>query len=258
VTAAAQRLEILAFVEGRETEERYLTSWHRRHRDRVLLSIDDFRGGPLQLVEHAVQAKARDDKELKRGRGRAHDEIWCVFDVDEHPNLAAAITLAARHGISLAISNPCMELWFLLHFEDCSSYIDRKDAQRRAQKYLRSGKVLTDVALIVLVERHDDAVARAVRLEAKHHGDGSPAGANPSSEVWRLVDRIRRAQGLRATAPYIATSAAVGRGPGSISERHSLTAVTPGSITSRPLNSSVNSARSRGQMLVTPAASALS
>jgi RloB-like protein len=193
VTATAQRREILVFVEGRETEERYLTFWHRRHRDRVLVAIDDFRGGPLQLVEHAVQAKAREEKDRRKGRGRAHDEIWCVFDVDEHPNLAAAITLADRHGINLAISNPCLELWFLLHFEDCNSYLDRRDAQRRAQRHLRSGKALADSALVALYERHDDAVSRAVRLDAKHRGDGSPEGANPSSGVWRLIDRVRRA-----------------------------------------------------------------
>lgn len=186
-------MEILVFAEGLETEERYLTFWHRRHRDRVLVSIDDFRGGPLQLVEHAVRAKANEAKDERRGRGRPHDEVWCVFDVDEHPNLAAAIALARKHSIRIALSNPCIELWFLLHYENCTSYIDRKDAQRRAQRHMGSGKIPTETALVALSERHLDAVARAMRLEAKHLGDGSPEGANPSSGVWRLVEMIRGA-----------------------------------------------------------------
>lgn len=193
VTAAAQRREILVFVEGLETEERYLTYWHRRHRDSVLVTVDDFRGGPLQLVQHAVRAKNREAKEARRGRGKPRDEIWCVFDVDEHPNLAAALDLAFRNGIGVSISNPCLELWFLLHFENCTAFLDRKEAQRRARVHLSCSKVLTDAALESLAARHEKAVARAVGLDAKHRGDGSPDGTNPSSSVWRLVELIRRA-----------------------------------------------------------------
>ena len=114
-----------------------------------------------------------------------------MFDVDEHPNLAAAVELACRNGIEVAVSNPCLELWFLLHFEESSAFLDRKEAQRRAQAYLRSGKLLTEAALEELAVRHDDAVGRAIKLDAKHRGDGSPDGANPSSNVWRLIDLIR-------------------------------------------------------------------
>jgi hypothetical protein len=45
-----------------------------------------------------------------------------MFDRDEHPNFARAIDLADRHGIKLAMSNPCLELWFILHFEDQTAY----------------------------------------------------------------------------------------------------------------------------------------
>ncbi len=136
-------MELLAFVEGLRTEELYLTYWHRRYRDRVNVTIDEFRGGPLQLVRHAVDAKKQEAQDEKRGRGRAHDEIWCVFDVDEHPNMPEAAQLARQHGINLAVSNPCLELWFILHFENCSTYIDRKDAQRRSRDLLNCDKVLT-------------------------------------------------------------------------------------------------------------------
>ena len=111
--------------------------------------------------------------------------------MDEHPRLADAIALARRHAIGLAISNPCLELWFLLHFEDRTAYVDRHDVQRRAQRHLKCDKVLTDPALQLLSDRYSEAVVRAMRLDAKHHGDGSAAGANPSSSMWRLVDEIR-------------------------------------------------------------------
>jgi hypothetical protein len=61
----------------------------------------------------------------------------------------------------------------------------------RARELLGCEKGLSDAALELLGERYDDARARAIGLDAKHAGDGSPPRSNPSSEVWKLVDRIR-------------------------------------------------------------------
>jgi RloB-like protein len=181
------------FVEGLRTEELYLTYWRRQYRDRVLVEIDPHRGGPLQLVERAVEAQRNEARDARKGRGRPHNQIWCVFDRDQHPNFARAIDLANRHGINLAISNPCLELWFILHFEDETKYLERQEAQHRAEELLGCSKVLTDSALSALAERYDEARRRAVQLDEKHVGDGSPSGDNPSSGVWRLIDLIRNA-----------------------------------------------------------------
>ena len=141
---AALLPELLVFVEGLRTEEIYLTYWRRQYRDRVRVEIDDYRGGPLQLVERAVEAQRIEARDARKGRGRAHDQIWCMFDRDERPNFAQAIDLAEKHGINLSISNPCLELWFILHFEDRASYLERYEAQRRTEELLGSSKVLTD------------------------------------------------------------------------------------------------------------------
>jgi hypothetical protein len=183
---------LLAFVEGRRTEEQYLIDWYRCYRDRVRVTIDPFRGGPLQLVERAVEAKHAEAREAKKERGRAHDQIWCVFDRDEHPLIHRAIDLAVRHEISLAFSNPCIELWFILHFEDRTAYLDRYSAQARAEALLGCSKVLNDSALRELAEHYDEARVRAVKLDEKHAGDGSPWGSNPSSSAWGIIEAIRR------------------------------------------------------------------
>jgi RloB-like protein len=179
------------FVEGLRTEEQYLTYWRRQYRDRVLVEIDPYRGAPMQLVQRAVEAQRIEAREERRGRGRAHNQIWCVFDRDEHPNFAAAIDLAKSHNINLAISNPCIELWFILHFENHTAYIERQVAQRRAEQLLGCSKVLTESALSALAGRYEKARRHAIKLDEKHAGDGSPPVSNPSSGVWRLIDMIR-------------------------------------------------------------------
>ena len=186
-----RRRELLVFTEGERTEDGYLVHWRRAYRDRVLVTIDDFHGTPLSLVDRAAEAKRREARDERKGRGRAHDEVWCMFDNDEHPNIAEALDKAAGNGIGVVLSNPCIELWFVLHFADQTAHIERGDAQRLSRQLLGCDKVLTGPALATLSDRYDDAKQRAQRLDVKHTGDGSPPHSNPSSNTWKLVDRIR-------------------------------------------------------------------
>lgn len=188
---AVRRRSIRIFTEGSKTEPMYLTQWQRLHRDRVSVVFDAFHGAPLQLVERATARRAGEPRHTRRGRGDAHDEYWCVFDVDEHPNIDRALDLAAANGISVAVTNPCIEMWFLLHFQDWRAMIDRGDAQRRSSGLLGCGKVPTKEALTDLVCHYPDARRRARELDGKHALDGSPPRSNPSSGLWRLIDSIR-------------------------------------------------------------------
>lgn len=185
------RHEIHVLVEGEKTEDGYILPLRRSLRDHVLITVDNRGGVPLTLVERAVETKRITEREAARGRGRAYDEIWCMFDRDAHPNVPEALELAARNGIEVVMSNPCIELWFILHFEDQTASIDRHAAQRRASELLGCEKNLTVAAIDDLYARYDEARRRAQDLDKKHHGDGSPARSNPSSDVWRLIDRGR-------------------------------------------------------------------
>jgi RloB-like protein len=193
VSRAAVRPQLLVYVEGARTEEDYLVYWSRLYRTRVRVTIAPERGVPTTLVAHAIEAKKAGVREEKRGRGSAWDEIWCMFDEDAHPGLHDAIASAAANDIKLAVTNPCVELWFILHFEDQTGHIERQQAQSRARHHLSCEKALSDTALDLLGRHYENARARAIALDAKHAGDGSPTRSNPSSEVWKLVDRIRAA-----------------------------------------------------------------
>ena len=157
----------------------------------MVVTVDDFHGGPLQLVDRAVEAKRREAREEQRSQGKPHDEVWCVFDRDEHPTFALALEKASANGVGVAVSNPCIELWFILHFADQTAYLERQEAQRRSRELLGCHKTLTPSALAELGSSYEDARQRARGLDTKHEGDGSPAHSNPSSTLWKLIDRIR-------------------------------------------------------------------
>lgn len=193
VSAAAVRKALLVFVEGDKTEEDYLTYWWRIHRTNVTVTFGDVRGTPRTLIDAAVDAKRHDARNARRGGGAPFDEVWCVCDVDDPPFMHEIRPIAHANDIHLAISNPCIELWLLLHFEPQTAYLKRRDAQSRAKGHLKCEKALTNDALASLEARLARATERAKGLDDKHDGDGSPLGHNPSSRMWEIVDSIRNA-----------------------------------------------------------------
>lgn len=188
---SSRQRSILVFTEGRRTEVDYLVYWRRAYRQYVTVVVSDFHGVPLALVQEAVRCQKVEARNERRSGGNAFDEIWCVFDIDEHPNVPEAKALAGEHGIRLAISNPCVELWFLLHFVDQRAWVDRGKAQSISKKHLAvRNKSIDQTAFEKLREGHEAARDRAVALDVKHIGDGSAAGSNPSSGVWELIESI--------------------------------------------------------------------
>lgn len=91
-----------------QTERRYLEGLKTFFPNRaVSLAFKHQPCAPTQLVDFARQyARHRD----------GFDEIWCVFDVDEFPDVEEAVAKAKRLKIEIAVSNLCFELWLLLHF----------------------------------------------------------------------------------------------------------------------------------------------
>ena len=151
-SSAAKRPQLIVFSEGKETEPGYINNWYRIHRDRIIVKVAPHRETtPVELVTRATKQRASDLTEARRGRGDSYDEYWCIFDVDRHPNLTAALELAASSGIRVALSRPCIELWFILHFEYHAGYLETAQAERLSQAYLGRGKTLSPHALDLLV-----------------------------------------------------------------------------------------------------------
>jgi hypothetical protein len=197
VTSQAKKFQVLIFAEGEKTEEIYVNHWWRKHRERVVVSFADYRGSaPMKLVEAATAQRTADLRDARKGKGDAYDEYWCVFDVDQHPRLADAIALAEEDGIKVALSSPCLEVWFLIHFDAQTANLDRYEAQHRVKALLNCDKVPTAAALQLLEERYEVAKKHAQALDRKHLGDGASHPWNPCSNIWELIETIKNAASL--------------------------------------------------------------
>ncbi len=182
---------ILVVCEGGVTEAGYFRNLSRVFRNPLIeVEIDDQGGVPKTLVERAASRKREAEREARSRRDEflRFDEVWCVFDVDEHPHLHDARQQARANGIHLAVSNPCFELWALLHFQAQSAYLERADARIRLKRHLPE----YDKALPFerVHQGYSDAVSRAQELDRRRK-DAEDPGGNPSTGVYRLTERIR-------------------------------------------------------------------
>lgn len=184
---------ILIICEGKKTEPRYFKELQHRFRNPLVhVEINDESGVPLTLVERAVALR---DAAIRNAKGQRDDnllfdEIWCVCDVDEHPNLSQACNQAREEGIHVALSNPCFELWALLHFQDQTRTIHRHEAQRQVRSLLG----VKEAKLIPLEKLHagyDEAVQRARELRKTADSTRQP-GRNPTTNLDELTEKIRQ------------------------------------------------------------------
>ena len=180
---------IVVFCEGKRSEPDYVIGLKRLPgvADNTALDvvIHPEQGAPLTLVEMAVRRQS--DPEV--------DECWCLFDVEwpqNHPNLDAAVALAAANGIHLAVSNPCFEIWLILHHKDHSRF-DTTDAVERLSRTFdkRKGKRI-DADLYMPLRK--EASRRAAVLDKRHAADGKRFPRdNPSSGMYRFLAALERA-----------------------------------------------------------------
>jgi hypothetical protein len=156
----------------------------------VKLQFGKSNRAPLQMINDAKRDQSADLG--ARPVNRSFDEIWCIFDRDDHNSFDEATQAAAKAGIQIAVSNPCFELWLVLHVSDQTAHISPAGAQTRARDLnLVDGKHLSGEKLHTWKNSYQAAKRRAVELDKMHERNGSPEGANPSSGVWRIVDRLQ-------------------------------------------------------------------
>ncbi len=179
------------FCEGTKTEPNYIDALKREPAIRDSASVDlriEASGGvPLTLVNAAADARARSTQE----QGEI-DQVWCLFDVEwprNHPKLSEARAKAERSGVRLAISNPCFELWLVLHFTNHTAWLNNDAARRLRREHDRSSDKGMDGSKYM--RRRGDAARRARALNAKHAGDGREFPKdNPSSGMYLLLETI--------------------------------------------------------------------
>lgn len=177
-------------TEGSVTERDYLKILEREN-PQIKIDLAESGMAPLSLVDRARQHTKQNKRAKHRTRTPDFDEIWCVFDVDEHLHVKRAQQEAKDSGIRTVVSNPCFELWLLLHKQDQTAQIDRRVLQKKCQILnLMDGKRIRPEAIPLLIENFVEARQRAIDLDERHKGNDSPPNWNPSTNAWEIAQAM--------------------------------------------------------------------
>lgn len=193
VETKAPKSKIVIYSEGEKTERDYFHAMRRSFHSVVVdIEIIEGAGVPLTIAKKAVQAAQSARRQDRRQSYAKRDEFWAVFDRDEHPNVPEAISRCRDANVGVAFSEPCFELWLILHFQDYDRPDHRHDVQRHLEtlcdEYDRARRKTTDcdklMALVV------EAEGRAERQLHRRKEEGDPPGP-PFTTVYELTRRIR-------------------------------------------------------------------
>ena len=192
----------VVFCEGKNTEPAYLKALKRICSSTIIdVQIHPGVGVPHTIATKAVELAESQGisrrRRLKKNSFEEHDQVWAVFDKDEHPKYEEAVERCESKGIGVGRSNPCFELWLILHDGEYNKENNRHKVQsdfasmHPAYK-LRAGKIPDCDELVARVENAEERAEAQLSLR---EGEDRPFG-NPSTTVGKLTRAIREADRL--------------------------------------------------------------
>jgi hypothetical protein len=189
---------VIIACEGAVTEPQYFNGLKARiHAPKVHVEVL-IRPDPGQSSPAAALAML--DAFKKEYRVRDGDRLWLVIDRDKWPNkmLAEVARGTEQKGNFLAVSNPCFELWLLLHFED----VPNSTAKRQAD-LLRNEEQLLKAEIRRRLQPHVDYVDHFLPHTQTAISRANMLDTHPKAR-WpnRLGTRVHRlVESLPAAAP---------------------------------------------------------
>jgi hypothetical protein len=191
----AERQRFILICEGEKTEPAYFTALESQYPG-ALIAIDYVApaGTPITIKDKVQERMAELRRERRQNSSAKADTVWAVFDRDDHDKVADAIAGCEGAGAQVAFSNPCFEVWLILHHVDFHAADDRHQVQRRYQgiddSYDPKGSKTPNCA--ALMAKVETAEQRGENQCRQREMEGMPRG-RPSTTVYHLTRAIRAA-----------------------------------------------------------------
>jgi len=181
------RIFVIA-VEGEKTEKQYFSLFEST---RVHIEILPAGESSLSAPKHILERLVKFEEQYDLG---PEDERWLVADVDRQRGqfLDEVTQIARDSGYNLAISNPCFELWLLLHFQDANP----ADTQcLSVTKRLRPHTGGHNKARINLEGYTSDTIRTAISRARALDGERESRWPNfPGTHVFKVVEKLLELQ----------------------------------------------------------------
>ena len=189
----SKRIILVAYEGDNKTEKNYFDNFQGRNKNYRIKSVPGNETDPVNLVKQTINRV----KDL--GLNLEEDDIaYCVFDADIKPEkniqITNAIKLAKTNNIIPIVSTPCIELWFLLHYEYSTAFVDNNAVINKLKKYYPKYKKNCNI-YVEIGNNVDKAIMNAKKLE-KFQIDNNKklqsVESNPYTEVYKIIEEMKR------------------------------------------------------------------
>ena len=139
---------------------------------------------PIQVIPKKGKSNISEDyiEKSKNEYVRTElDKVFLMYDLDVDGMLEQ---LQKIPNAELLVSNPCVELWFLLHYQDQKTEISSEKCIKKLQKVSKGYKkgTLLEEEKDVLTKNKELAIERAKKLAEFQ---------NPSTTVYSLLEKLK-------------------------------------------------------------------
>lgn len=183
-----QYKNILIVCEGEVTEPNYFKSLIHKYKINAanVQIIGKCGSAPMSVYSTAVELYR-----VSKLKGEVeYDKVYCVFDKDQHHTYQAAVeSIRQKKNFEAILSDPCFEVWYLLHFMQSSKPFDKKGSKTASQQVKSEAtKLLKKYAknendLSILHQNLATAISNAKQMESR-------GITNPYTNVYMIVEEI--------------------------------------------------------------------
>jgi len=189
VGVIAPTASFLIFTEGK-TEELYFNDFRLGNAQVRAIGLGR---GSTTLVSDAIKKK-----KLYAKNGEVYTQYWIVFDRDSGNNtvdqIYQAIAQAEKNGFRWAFSNPCFEIWYLLHFVLRNTSTTADELKNSLIPHYIPGYKETMKGIYQQIKgRQGNAVNNAGQLiVSRLEWQKNLANVNPSTNIFDLVGELNK------------------------------------------------------------------
>jgi hypothetical protein len=173
---------LIIACEGAKREKIYfemLANRNQRVKIKILAPAEDKAGlsAPHWILERAISFT----EEIGANK---YDTLWFVLDTDLWKReILEEIKTECKDNWFIALSNPCFEVWLIMHYLDPSEITSTTSKQLKRELNV---KILGGYKVEIAVKNVKDAFERAKRADISDHFIPVPK----TTKVYKVVDQI--------------------------------------------------------------------
>ena len=128
--------------------------------------------------------------------GKRYGKVWIVFDKDDYQDKQFNQAIK-NSSFNIAQSNPCFEIWILLHLKKVINFVPKdkilNELDKEFKKYGLGNYRKNDKNIFKKISKDDNlnkAITNARKLNDKFK-DEEPSKSNPMTTVYKIVEDLK-------------------------------------------------------------------